>query len=176
MKLLIAFIEDWLTKYPKFSQTLQIFAWSVNHPIISLGILLLAIALSWSIIKGIVRLIQIASLSILKFPFKLLQFLIKIGFKTFHNINNLPQQKNVLYSKIHNNSELITINVTEKYKHNKQQRLSEIYHRLQKIQDEQQQLLEEATKLIASETTDIEIREIKLNNIIANSTERETTV
>ncbi|MHC5829592.1 MAG: hypothetical protein ACYT04_80145, partial [Nostoc sp.] len=44
---------------------------------------------------------------------------------------------------------------------NKQQRLAEISHRLEAIQKEQNQLLQEAADLITCDTIDIEISEIK---------------
>jgi replication fork clamp-binding protein CrfC len=125
-----SYLHKFLTQQPIFLQLLQILGWAVNHPIISLVILLVLTAILWIIIKGIVRLIETASWSIIKFPLKLIQSLIKVSHLTLKNIisNN-------------NNSELIAVNSLKIHQH-KQQRLTEIYRRLETIQQEQQQLLQ----------------------------------
>ena len=69
-------IDDWLAEHPIFLQILQILSWAVNHPIISLIILLFSLALFWNIIKAIGRLIELASLSILRVPIKFIQAVI----------------------------------------------------------------------------------------------------
>ncbi|MBD2570349.1 hypothetical protein [Anabaena lutea] len=159
-----SYLHKFATEEPIFLRLLQILGWAVNHPIISLVILLFVIAILWIIIKGIVRLIETASWSILKFPLKLIQSLIKVTNFTWKTItgNN-------------NNSESIAVNSLKIHHQHKQQRLTEIYRRLETIQEEQQQLLQEAAELIASETTGIKIQELQLNQIIANSSDLEIT-
>ncbi|MFN6487895.1 MULTISPECIES: hypothetical protein [unclassified Nostoc] len=149
--------SDWLAQHPIFFRLVQIIGWASNHPIISLVILLFALALSWSIIKAIVRLIETASWSILQVPLKLLQALIKVSFLslakfgsfTFQQITGVKQADN------------IPVLLPENFQPNKQQRLAEISSRLEAIQKEQNELLQEAADLIASDTVDIEISKIK---------------
>lgn len=158
-----SYLHKFVTEEPIFLKLLQILGWGVNHPLVSLVILLFMMAILWIIIKAIVRLIETASWSILKFPLKLIQFLIKISYFTFNSFkgNN-------------DNSELIAANSIAIHQ-DKQKRLTEISRRLETIQDEQQQLLQEAAELIATETMGIKIKELQLNQIIANSSESEIT-
>ncbi|WP_071190155.1 hypothetical protein [Trichormus sp. NMC-1] len=158
-----SYLHKFFTQQPVFLQLLQILGWGVNHPIISLVIVLVFTAILGIIIKAIVRLIETASWSIIKFPLKLIQSLIKVSHFTLTTIKDN-----------NNNSELIAVNSLTIPQH-KQQRLTEIARRLETIQEEQQQLLQEAAELIASETTGINIKELELNHIIANSSESEIT-
>jgi hypothetical protein len=147
-----AYVNKLTTQNLTFLQFLQMLNWAVNHPIISLVILLFFIALAWSIIKGIIRLIETASWSILKLPLKLLQVLIKAIYLSSpkfinNNWHNIPFTNKDNYA-----STVIsvdTVNLENKYQH-KQKRLAEISHRLELIHQEQQQLLQEAANLISS--------------------------
>ncbi|MEH2299365.1 MAG: hypothetical protein V7K88_10100 [Nostoc sp.] len=149
--------SDWLTQHPIFFKLVQILGWATNHPIISIVILLFALALLWSIIKAIVRLIETASWSILKVPIKLIQALIKVSFFSLVKVGSFGVQR-ITGAKTTDN--LPTL-LPENFQSNKQQRLVEISSRLEAIQKEQNELLQEAADLIAADTIDIEISEIK---------------
>ena len=149
--------SDWLTQHPIFFRLVQVLGWATNHPIISVVILLFVIALIWSIIKAIVRLIETASWSILQVPFKLLQALIKVSFLSVTKFGSFAVQRMTATETIDNLPALLP----ENFQPNKQQRLAEISYRLEAIQKEQNELLQEAADLIASDTVDIEISKIK---------------
>ena len=149
--------SDWLTQHPILFRLVQILGWATNHPIISIVILLFAIALIWSIIKAIVRLIETASWSILKVPLTLLQTLIKVSFLSLTKVGSLAVQRMTATKTIDNLPALLT----ENFQPSKQQRLAEISSRLEAIQREQHELLQEAADLIATDTIDIEISKIK---------------
>lgn len=149
--------SDWLTQHPILFRLVQILGWATNHPIISIVILLFALALIWSIIKAIVRLIETASWSILKVPLKLLQTLIKVSFLSLTKVGSFAVQRMTATKTIDNLPAL----PPENFQPNKQQRLVEISSRLEAIQKEQHELLQEAADLIASDTIDIEISKIK---------------
>ncbi|AUB41557.1 hypothetical protein COO91_07605 [Nostoc flagelliforme CCNUN1] len=149
--------SDWLTQHPILFRLVQILGWATNHPIISIVILLFALALIWSIIKAIVRLIETASWSILKVPLKLLQTLIKVSFLSLTKVGSLAVQRMTATKTIDNLPALLP----ENFQPSKQQRLAEISSRLEAIQKEQHELLQEAADLIASDTIDIEISKIK---------------
>ncbi|MBE8969590.1 hypothetical protein IQ277_26225 [Nostocales cyanobacterium LEGE 12452] len=154
---MVSSASDWLTQHPIFFRLVQILSWGANHPIISIVILLFALALSWSIIKAIVRLIETASWSILQVPLKLLQALIKVSFQSLTKVGSFAAQQ-ITGAKTTDN--LPTL-LTENFQPNKQQRLAEISNRLEAIQKEQNELLQEAADLIATDTIDIEISKIK---------------
>jgi hypothetical protein len=149
--------SDWLTQHPIFFRLVQILGWGANHPIISVVILLFGLALLWSIIKAIVRLIETASWSILQVPIKLLQALIKVSFLSLIKAGSFAVQQ-ITGAKKNDN---LAVLLTENFQPNKQQRLAEISHRLEAIQKEQHELLQEAADLIAADTIDIEISKIK---------------
>ncbi|MEH1965912.1 hypothetical protein [Nostoc sp.] len=149
--------SDWLTQHPIFFRLVQVLGWATNHPIISIVIFLFAIALIWSIIKAIVRLIETASWSILQVPFKLLQALIKVSFLSVTKFGSFAVQRMTATETIDNLPALLP----ESFQPNKKQRLVEISHRLEAIQKEQHELLQEAADLIASDTIDIDISQIK---------------
>lgn len=153
-------VNDWVGEHPAIFRFLQILNLAANHPIISLVLLLLAIAVASSIIKAIVRLIETASWSILQVPLKLLLALIKVSFQSFIKVTSLAikQFTNVKIS----DPKLALLPATyEEILENKQQRLTEIAQRLEILQTEQKQLLQEAALLIDTDT--IEIKKLNVN-------------
>ncbi|WP_392479259.1 hypothetical protein [Nostoc sp. C110] len=150
-------VSDWLTQHPIFFRLVQILGWATNHPIISIVIFLFALALVWSIIKAIVRLIETASWSVLQVPLKLLQALIKVSFLSLTKVGSFAVQQFTATKTTDNLPPLLP----ENFQPNKKQRLVEISHRLEAIQKEQHELLQEATDLIASDKIDIDISQIK---------------
>ncbi|MEH1767156.1 hypothetical protein [Nostoc sp.] len=150
-------VSDWLIQHPIFFRLVQILGWATNHPIISIVVLLFAIALIGSIIKAIVRLIETASWSILQVPLKLLQALIKVSFLSLAKVGSFTFQQ-ITGAKQADNIPALP---PESFQPNKQQRLVEISQRLEAIQKEQNELLQEAADLITSDTIDIEISNIK---------------
>ncbi|BAT51865.1 unknown protein [Nostoc sp. NIES-3756] len=139
-------VNDWLVQHPIFLRLVQILSWASNHPIISLVLLLFAIALIWSIIKAIIRLIETASLSILQVPLKLFQSLIRFSIFSFNQVGNLAVQRLNKNQILDKKAEASVIYLDKKH------RLTEIAARLQAIQQEQQELLQEASILMAEDT------------------------
>ncbi|MBD2413890.1 hypothetical protein FACHB389_17250 [Nostoc calcicola FACHB-389] len=150
-------VNDWLIQHPVFLRLVQIVSWAANHPIISVVILLFALALLWSIIRAIVRFIETVSWSILQVPVKFLQTLVKVGFLSLTKVGSFAVQGITTAKKTDNLPALLPENLPV----NKQQRLAEISSRLEAIQQEQHELLQEAADLIAADTIDIPISEIK---------------
>ena len=156
-------MNDWLTQHPIFFRLAQILSWAANHPIVSCVIVVFILALLWSSIKAIGRLIEVTSWTILQVPIKLLQALIAVSFRFLSKFATFIVQKITGSPKIDTNSALLPINSQIEYQ-NKQQRLVEISHRLEEIQKEQQNLLQEAASLMGSDTINIEIPNGKLNS------------
>ncbi len=90
--------NDWMTQHPAIFRIVQVLVWGSNHPILSLVILLLVIAIASSIIKAIVRLIETVSWSILQVPFKLFFALIKVSFFSFTKVGNIALKKTNIIS------------------------------------------------------------------------------
>ncbi|MFN6462134.1 MAG: hypothetical protein RMZ41_009840 [Nostoc sp. DedVER02] len=153
-------VNDWLIQHPIFFRLVQILGWATNHPIISIVILLFAIAIIWSIIKAIVRLIETASWSILQVPLKLLQALIKVSFLSLTKVGSFTIGQ-ITATKTTENLPALP---PENLQPNKQQRLTEISSRLETIQKEQHELLQEAADLIASDSINIDNTKFRIQN------------
>lgn len=156
-------VNDWLIQHPTLWRLVQILDWSANHPIISLVVLLFALTLIWSIIKAIMRLIEQASWSILQVPLKLMQAALKFSFFSLVKFLSVVLKNS-------KNQEMLTDNlvVLEENHQNiyleKQQRLAEISMRLEAIQKEQKELLQEASTLIAQDSMGMKIPEVIRNS------------
>ena len=144
-------VTDWFEQHPAFLTIIKSLNWSINHPIVSLIILLFSLAIFWSLIKAITRLIESTSLSILQIPLKLFQILVKYSWRILKNLGNSPTQKNQDIKTSEN-----TLNISQLQNNttyhimscNKQQRLTNITLRLEEIQREQQELLQEAAAIL----------------------------
>ena len=141
-------LSDWLVEHPAVLRVVQLLAWGTNHPILSLVILLFAIAIAFSLIKAIGSIFEKAWLSILQAPLKLGQFLIIFSSQSLGKfgslmINPLIANKNAELSIIPSNLQS-NFEFTQKTK----QRLLEISNRLEEIQNEQNELLKEATAIL----------------------------
>ncbi len=144
-----ASMGDWLTEHPGILQLLQILGWSVNHPIVSLIIIIFAISILWSIIKNIVRLIETASWSILQAPVKIILAALKLSWKSWTQVI-IPGIKKLKKSPTSQpllalppaNYQMVSVS--------KQQRLADISARLEALQKEQQQLIQEANTILKS--------------------------
>ncbi|BAY86185.1 hypothetical protein NIES267_56910 [Calothrix parasitica NIES-267] len=149
-------IKNWFEQHPAFSGIINSLNWAVNHPIISLIIIIFSLAILWNLVKLIGRLIEKASLSILQIPLNLFQTLIKYSWLSLIKFGNFAKNKytntkNI--SNINNKSELQLNNNRglQIIADNKQQRLKDISARLEAIQIEQQELLQEAADIIDAE-------------------------
>lgn len=143
-------LTDWFEQHPAFLRIIKSFNWSINHPIISLIILLFSLAIFWSLIKAIGRFIESASLSIAQIPLKLTQALIKYIWFSLGKFTNFATKKNKDAITPDNISQY---NIQEHTNFkisscSKQQRLKDISFRLEEIQKEQQELLQEAANLL----------------------------
>ncbi|MBV6624605.1 MAG: hypothetical protein KI793_16990 [Rivularia sp. (in: Bacteria)] len=146
-------VIDWFNQHPAFLRIFNYLNWGVNHPIISLIILIFSLAILWTAIKATAGFIEKASLSILQIPFKLLASLIKSLWKWLVKLSNLARDKFKQTEVVRYNSELHLNNNTayQIISSNQQQRLKDISARLEEIQLEQQELLKEAAEIIHAE-------------------------
>jgi len=149
-------VNDWFTEHPAIFRLVQILGWAANHPIISLVVLLFALAIFWSIIKAIGRLIESASLSILRVPLKFLQAVIKFSFLSFTKVGGLAV-KQLTVAKTTDNILALPPATSQSIHQDKQQRLAVISSRLEEIQKEQNLLLQEAAELLASDKINIKV-------------------
>ncbi|MCF4969051.1 hypothetical protein [Nostoc sp. CMAA1605] len=155
--------NDWLLQHPTLWRLVQILDWATNHPILSLIGLLLILTLIWSMVKAMMRLIEKASWSLLQVPLKLIETALKFGFFSLVKIFNLAFNKASHHQNITDNIVLTSQDSPIIYEI-KQQRLAEIVLRLEAIQQEQKELLQEASTLIAQDSMDFNIPDVIRNS------------
>jgi hypothetical protein len=126
-------LNNFTQQYPLIPKLLQLLAWISSHPIRGIFLVLLILVLVTSLVRGIIRLIESASLLILRTPLKWIWLLIQYIFKSIFSLINKPSNN--------------TLEQTD-LEQTKQQRLIDISQRLATLQNEQQELLEEAKKLL----------------------------
>jgi hypothetical protein len=145
-------VSEWLQAHPVVFRLVQLLVWATNHPIWGVVMLLFAFAIAWSLIKAISRLIETAWLALLQAPFKLSQALFGVSAKSLGKFKGLAVKQMVAKTTdpvLHNsNSELIPQD---------KQRIGEIFNRLEAIQNEQSELLQEVAAILASDNIDIKI-------------------
>jgi hypothetical protein len=144
-------LSGWLEDYPGLIKILNILGWGANHPIISFIIFLFSLAIIWSIIKAIGRVIETASWSILKIPFQLILALVKVSAVYFTKIARFAVTQ-FTETKTSDAPLALTVASFEPIIPDKQQRITEISARLEELQKEQNQLLQEAAELMSKDT------------------------
>jgi hypothetical protein len=142
-------VNVWLQDHPNVFKLLEGLIWMTNHPIISLLVLLVAIAVAWQLIKGVGYLMEVVGRAIVQAPFRLLQFSAtsagKIG---SFAIQTITKKKELLALPPANSLPV---------QPDKQQRLAEISRRLESIQKEQNELLQEVATIMAEEKVNLEV-------------------
>lgn len=133
-------VTNWLQAHPVVFRTFNTMIWAIDHPIISFVVIIITIAIALSIFKAFNRLLEMIGLSILQAPFKL----IESGFK----LGQLSIQQQFTNKNTSDNHASIVIS------QNSQQRLAEISQRLKVLQKEHNELLQEATIILATNKQD----------------------
>lgn len=130
--------HDWLQAHPVALRSINLIFWAIDRPIISACLILIAIAIAISIIKAINRLLEIAGLSLLKAPFQLSQSLLKLSWQSGSAIVNRKNSSQLAEPP----AMLVAV---------EQQRVKEISIRLNELQQEHNQLLQELIAICDSE-------------------------
>ncbi len=133
-------VTNWLQSHPAVFRIFNTIVWATDHAVISFVFIILTIAIAFSIVKALNRLLERVGLSILQAPFKL----IRTGFK-FSPLSSLSIQQKLNNKNI---SSLALNDVSTIISQNPQQRLSEISDRLQVLQKEHNELLQEAATIL----------------------------
>lgn len=139
-------VSDWLQTHPAALKLVQILVWASDHPIISLVIFLLSVAIAWSLIRAIGRLIDAVGWALLQAPFKLSLALVGISFTSLGKFGYLFNRLAVAKA-----TEMppASQNLSDAQKPDQQQRLAEILTKLEAIRQEQNKLLQEAAAIIS---------------------------
>lgn len=140
-------VNAWINAHPGISWANTALLWEINHPIISLFILLLAIFILGQFLKAFGSLVEKVFLAILQAPFRLVQFLVKASFKPF---DRFRASKPKIQQPEGNVLSLMT-SIPTSISLAQRERLAHILVRLEAIGQEQNNLLQEVTAILASE-------------------------
>ncbi|MBE9193423.1 hypothetical protein IQ230_24400 [Gloeocapsopsis crepidinum LEGE 06123] len=143
--------SNWLQDHPAILHLVQTLIWATEHPVISLIVLLFAVAIAWSLIKSIGRLIDKIATAVLQTPLKLLQgvFIVVV-----HTLGNLA---NIVLNRLprHPIPEQLTLSQNTQIIKDKSQQIAEISHRLEAIQKEQNELLKALMEILVRDEKNI---------------------
>lgn len=114
--------EVWLNQHP-------IVAWGVDHPLLSLALGLLALFMSWGLLKAIAQVIERVWLLIFQVPFKLSQWIVRSLFNWYKTGSSSG---------------------TDSREAEPCDRLTAIVNRLDALKQEQDELLKEAKSMLSS--------------------------
>jgi hypothetical protein len=140
--------QSWLEAHPTVERSLQVLNWAIEHPIISVIILLFVIAIAWSLIKSIGRLFEKFCLSVLQMPLKLGYFLIQMSWRSLHKLFARFSLKSTRRN-MHQMHVLPTSDAQTNYT-DQHQRLLEISAKLALLNQEQNELMREALSILSS--------------------------
>ena len=114
-------VKAWLAMHP-------VVAWVMSHPLWAITLFFVALLLSWGLLGAIARLIQQAWFLILQAPLKLLQWIFNNLFKAFPRRGLKAEEPTVLEQR--------------------EQRLLETLNRLEALQQEQEELMQEVKTIL----------------------------
>jgi len=117
-------MQQWMMEHP-------LWGWLIQHPLISVGLLLVLLVLLQGLLSALAQLIQRAGWALLRSPWQLSQWLLGFSAKSFQAAL-APSAKREAESK--------------------QQRLTEIVNRLEALKQEQDALLQEVKAIVASDS------------------------
>lgn len=159
-------VNNWLQEHPAVFRCLEILIWMSNHPIISAAMVLVGIAIAWQLIKAVGYVLEVVARSLLQAPVKLLQFLFGITTKSLTNLGGLAVQQLI---GTNNTAEppVLPPADNQPVQPDQQQRLAEISTRLEALQKEQNELLQEAAILMASTAPHPTLEKTQVRKIIA---------
>ena len=148
-------VNGWLDANPAVFRLLQLLIWATNHPIWSLVIIVFALAIGWNLFKVFSRLLGIIGRELMQAPLKLLRFFFGVSAKSLTKVGSLAV-KQFGGSK---NPELPALPPasSQPVQIDKQQRLTEISTRLEALQKEQNELLQEVAAILATDKINVEI-------------------
>jgi len=143
--------SHWLQDHPAILRLVQTLIWATEHPIISIILGLFVIAIAWSLIKSIGRLVDKIAAAVLQTPLKLLQGLFIVVVRTLGNLANIVSNRLLR----HPIPEQLTLSQNTQIIKDKSQQIAEISQRLEAIQKEQNELLKALMEILVRDEKNI---------------------
>jgi hypothetical protein len=141
-KVITSLIGDWINTHPKFF-------WLVSHPFLSLGLLFLAILIILGLLKALSQFFEKAWLIIFQAPVKLIQVIVSIISRPISGLLN--RKKFVDQQKFLNEPMALTMLNFQSTNLAQKERLTQIFSRLEAINQEQNKLMKEVVAILNSD-------------------------
>ncbi|MEG4988517.1 hypothetical protein QUB08_22445 [Microcoleus sp. BR0-C5] len=136
-------VKDWIDSHP-------LVFWLVNHPWVSLAILLLFILSILGFFQALGSLFAEGWLFILQSPVKFMQGVLSFGSKSVSNFGGVAVNSLVSQNPEDKNNSGLQLRGVESNSLESQERLANILTRLEAIREEQNQLLQEASAILGN--------------------------
>jgi hypothetical protein len=121
LKPVLKSVQEWMVTHP-------VLAWAMNHPLWAIALFFIVLLLCWGLLGAIARLVQQAWLFILQAPLKLLRWFFTGLFNAFF-IRGLKSEEPLVFEQ-------------------REQRLLETLNRLEALQQEQEELMQEVKTIL----------------------------
>ncbi|WP_242721810.1 hypothetical protein [Microcoleus vaginatus] len=136
-------VKNWMDSHP-------LVFWLVSHPLISLAMLLLFIFIILGFLQALGNFFAKGWLFILQIPLKLMQGVLSLGSKSVSNLGGVVVNSLVSKNPEDKNNSALQLRGVESNSLESQERLANILIRLEAIQQEQNQLLQEASAILGN--------------------------
>jgi len=138
-------VNLWIDAHPTVSWLTQALLWGINHPILSLVILIFALVILRQFIKALGSFVEQAILWIVKAPFKLVQFLFSLISKPLSKSRANELESTQLEDNVLALSSSMPASISYEHK----ERLRNILRRIEVLKEEQDELLQEVKSILA---------------------------
>lgn len=118
--------QTWLNAHPTID-------WTVNHPLWAAGVVLIAIFLLWGLLRAIAQFIEQVWVAILRSPLLLIQWFFGLSRSTYQRVIAAPKEMPV------------------EPEPNLEHRLTDLLNRLETLQQEEADVLQEVKTLLTAE-------------------------
>ncbi|MEG4225872.1 hypothetical protein QUA35_24225 [Microcoleus sp. N9_B2] len=138
-----ATVTDWIDSNP-------VIFWLVNHPLISLAVILLFVFIILGFFQALSRFFAGGWLFLLQSPVKFMQRVLSVGYKSVSKVGGVAVNSLVSKNSEDKNNSGLQLRGVESNSWESQERLANILTRLEAIRQEQNQLLQEASAILGN--------------------------
>jgi len=131
-------VKLWIDAHPAIAGTIKAIFWAINHPVVSLLVIFLAIFILLQVVKLFSRILEQSLLLTLKGPLKFIQYILKFALKPLGNAVNRGIKKTE------------AIQDYNSVNRNYQEQMATLLTRLETIRQEENYILKEISTIVAS--------------------------
>ena len=141
-------IKIWIDAHPGLSRLTNACIWGINHPILSVLMLFFAMFILWQLFKILSRWVEQALVFTIKAPFQFARFLFSQSFKSLNQIAG----KGLTIQQTDANVLDLNSSVSDSTVYEQKEQIATILIRIEKLRQEQNDLLQELKAILALDT------------------------